>query len=542
MDNKYKKADYIFINGQIITVNEQNEIVSAVVVSDNKIAYAGSDQEALTYAVPETIVMDLSGKTLTPGFIDAHCHTALTGLIRHAFVDISPEAAPAINDLLSIVESHAKNAEPGKWIVFWGYDEIRMADKRHPRLDEIDRLTPNNPVLVGRCDGHTGLYNSKAMEACNINPDTISKYNQLEVQMEGGKLNGLFSDRAYYDMWNFIEIDPDAVVSGLKVESDINVRFGVTSVHDAGGYGKITNRGYKNAIDQGLFKLRVTPMSFSMLGKESYLKDTRNYAELGLGTYMGNNRLKFGLLKIMIDGGSSLPSCAVKEAYSHKPDDYGTLAMAPEEVEEIVLDLHKTGHQVAAHVVGDRAVEIFLDAIEKAQKAYPRKDCRHRIEHGCVMNDQLIARVKALGVIPIPNPRFIHLNGDRYTTFFGERVRTLFPMKSYLETGIPCAIGTDNPIISENPLLGVSSSLSRKSSTGAEVGSEQRVGILDAIRMYTYNGAHAAFDENKLGSIEPGKLADLAVFDGDLLNASPEELEKTECILTMIDGEIVYQK
>lgn len=542
MKNEYRKADYIFINGKIITVNEYDEIASAVVVSDNKIAYVGSSEGAMTYAVPETVVYDLSGKTVTPGFIDAHCHTAFTGLIKHAFVDIGPAVAPTIDTLLSIVENHMKHIEPGKWVVFWGYDEIRMVDNRHPRLDEIDQLTPNNPVLVGRCDGHTGVYNSKAMEVCNINKDTISKYNSNEVQMTNGEFNGLFSDRAYYDMWNYVEIDPAAVVQGLKIESDDNVRVGVTSVHDAGGYGRITNYGYKKAIEQGIFKLRVKPMPFSMLGKDSYLRDIRSYLDLGFGTYVGNDRLKFGLMKVMIDGGSSLPTCAMKEPYSHKPDDYGTLSMSVEEVDQIVLDLHKTGHQITAHAVGDRAVEIWLDAIEKAQKAFPREDCRHRIEHGCVMNDELIARVKELGVIPIPNPRFIHLNGDRYITFFGDRVNSVFPMNSYLEAGIPCAIGTDNPIIDENPLLGISSSITRKSSTGAEVGSGQKVGILDAIRMYTYNGAYATFDEDKLGSVEAGKLADLVVFNGDLLNSDAEQLEKMECVLTMIDGEIVYQK
>lgn len=542
MKNEYKKADYIFVNGKVITVNPFDDIASAVVVTDNKITYVGSSEEAMNYAVPETEVYDMSGKTMTPGFIDAHCHTAFTGLIKCAFVDISPAVAPTTDALLTIVENHMKHVEPGKWVVFFGYDEIRMEDHRHPRLDEIDRLTPNNPVLIGRCDGHTGVYNSKAMEVCNINKGTISKYNSNEVQMTNGELNGLFSDRAYYDMWNFIEVNPDAVIRGLQAESDYNVRVGVTSVHDAGGYGKITNYGYKNAIEKGLFKLRATPMPFSLLGQDSYMKDIDHYSSLGFGTYIGNDRLKFGLMKVMIDGGSSLPSCAMKEPYSHKPDDYGTLAMSPEMVDKIVLDLHKTGHQLAAHAVGDRAVEIWLNAIEKAQKAFPREDCRHRIEHGCVMNDELIARVKALGVIPIPNPRFIHLNGDRYITFFGDRVNSVFPMNSYLQAGIPCAIGTDNPIIDENPLLGISSAITRKSSTGVEVGSGQKISILDAIRMYTYNGAYATFDEDKLGSIEAGKLADLVIFDGDLLNSNPEELEKMECILTMVDGEIVYKR
>lgn len=542
MNNKYRKADYLLLNGQIITVNPEDKIAEAVVISDNRIAYVGSNEEALEYKVPETKIIDLAGKSVTPGFVDSHAHIAVSGCIKSAFVDVDPKLAPNFEKMFRIIEDAVRASEPGKWIIFWGYDEFRMEEGRAIRLDELDALSPESPVLFARCDGHTGIFNTKALEACNITLETAAKYKNNQISVTDGNLDGLFRDDAYYDMWNNVELQMDAIVKGLQMKNEECVKVGVTSVHDAGGYGKYTNRGYKKAIAEGKFKLRAVPMPFSMYGKDSYIKDIQKYIDLGLGTYVGNHKLKYGMMKIMIDGGSSLPSCAMKESYSHKSGDYGVLIMEPEEVEKIAMELHCTGHQITAHAVGDRAVEIWLDAIEKAQKKYPRKDCRHRIEHGCIMNEKLIKRVKELGVIPIPNPRFLYLNGDRYQEFFGDRVDYIFPIKSYLDAGIICAFGTDNPIIEMNPLLGISSAMSRRSITGTEVGANQTIGILDAIRMYTYNGAYAAFDEKNLGSIEEGKFADLAVFDGDLLTSTPGELEEIACVLTMIDGEIVYQK
>ncbi|WP_312046583.1 amidohydrolase [Anaerotignum sp.] len=256
---------------------------------------------------------------------------------------------------------------------------------------------------------------------------------------------------------------------------------------------------------------------------------------------LGNERLKYGIMKIMIDGSSSSPSCAVSIPYCHD-NGTGILSMLPEEVEEVALVIHKAGLQAAAHCIGDRAAEIWITAIEKAQKAFPREDSRHRIEHCGMANSDQIKRIKDLGMIPTPNTRFLYLNGERYFKFFGERANSLFPCKSWVDAGVKAAIGTDGPIVSSNPLLGLSSAIDRRTSVGNPIGPEQNITILEAIRMYTYNGAYATFEEDIKGSIEVGKLADLAVFNGDILESTASELEKIDCLLTMVDGEVVYHK
>lgn len=535
------RADYVFYNGVVATVNPEDEVVSGLAVAGNRILAAGPDEEMLALAGEGTRMIDLGGRTLTPGIIDAHAHIAVGGVTKNVFADVSPDKAPDLPSLLAIVKETASRTKPGDWVVCWGYDEMRMKEKKAPSALQLDQVCPDNPLLVGRCDIHTGAFNTRGYRLCGMSPESCANYNGSEAERHpDGTLYGVFRDNAYYKMLNDVEIPAAAFVAGLAGQSVDYARVGVTSVHDAGGFGAPTNSGFRIASDSGRFKLRALPMFFSFLGQAHYVSANRCWAELGIGSYAGNDKLKYGLAKFMLDGASSTPSAAMLEPFSHTEDDYGTLSLNTEDIEELVLALHRSGCQVTAHAVGDRAIEMWLDLIEKAQTLYPRPDPRHRIEHCCITNDAQIKRIKELGMIPVANPRFVHLNGDRYITFYGDRIDRIFPLKSFLAAGVPCAIGTDSPIISENPLEGIATAMSRKASSGNVIAGSQRVTFLEILRMYTYNGAYAAFEESRTGSLEPGKLADLAVFDGNLLESMPEDIEKTNCVFTMVDGEILH--
>lgn len=537
--NKCKKADYVFKNGKVITVNSSDEIVTAAAVSENKIIYVGDDRGAEDYISTETKVIDLSGKSLTPGFIDAHIHVAHTGAWKSIFVDIDPAKAPNKPELFKIIESAVSRAKPGEWVLFWGYDEQRMEEGLHPSAEELDKIAPDNPLLVARCCGHTGAFNTAALKIGNIDLETSKNFIEGQVGITDGQLTGVLYETAYYHMWNYIDFKEDELIKALEIESNDIVKAGVTSVHDAGSYGSIIYHAYLKAIECGAFKPRVAPMLFSLLGKENVIRDIKKFISMGLGP-IGNDRIKYGIMKIMIDGGSSIPSCAVRQPYCHD-GNMGIMSMDQEEIDEIAYEIHRAGLQATAHCVGDRAIEAWVNAIEKAQAKFPRKDPRHRIEHCGIVDLDLVKKIKVLNMIPIPNTRFIHLNGDRYLKFFGNRVDMMFPCRTWIDEGVVAAMGTDCSIVPENPMLGLSSAVSRKSATGNDIGSCQNISILEAIRLYTYNGAYASFEEDKKGSIEVGKLADLAVFDGDLMEATPKELENIKCVLTMIDGEIVYQ-
>lgn len=533
------KADYVFKNGQVVTVNSNDDVLQAVATRDNKILYVGSDSGVEEYIGENTVVYDLQNKTLTPGFIDAHQHTAHTAAWKHMFYNLDPSLAPNKAKMFEIIKNAVSETEKGQWVLFWGYDELRMEEGEVPTREELDAIAPEHPLFVARLCGHSGSFNSKALEIANINMETAKDYVAGQVVIKDGKLTGQLFETAYYHMWTFADIDVTKLTHALELESQDILKYGVTTTHDAGSYGATSYFAYNQAIQNKGYKTRVVPMFFNLFGKSHVVKDIKRYIDTGIGS-LGNEKLKYGIMKIMIDGSSSSPSCAVSVPYCHNQET-GILSMPPEEVEEIALAIHKAGLQAAAHCIGDRAVEIWVTAIEKAQKAFPRKDPRHRIEHCGMPSADHVKRIKELGMIPTPNPRFLHLNGERYFKFFGERVNNMFPCKSWLDAGVKAAIGTDGPIVNINPLLGLSSAIDRRTSEGNPSGSEQNISILDAIRMYTYNGAYSTFEEDVKGSIEVGKLADLAVYDGDLLKASASELEKIQCYLTMVDGEVVYQ-
>ena len=244
----------------------------------------------------------------------------------------------------------------------------------------------------------------------------------------------------------------------------------------------------------------------------------------------------------MLDGAATATSAMMREPYSHDPEVNGILHWSQEELNELILDAHKIGFQVAAHAIGDRAVEMMVNAIEYAMKEHPREDCRHRIEHCSFVPADLMEKIRRLKIVPIPNPVFCYDEGSIYGPYFHERVNHLIPMKSFVDNGIIAAVASDAVSSPENPMLGLYSMVTRKDKgTGEELGEGQCIGLLDAIRAYTYNGAYASFEEDIKGSLEEGKLADMVVLSRPVLDCPPEELPDVKVEMTMIDGKIVYQ-
>lgn len=257
---------------------------------------------------------------------------------------------------------------------------------------------------------------------------------------------------------------------------------------------------------------------------------------------MENDRVKVGPLKVFIDGSSSGPTAATRDPYSSNPADSGMLYMDQERLNQLIEKGHAAGCQVTCHAVGDRAVEMMLNALEMAMANHPRPDPRHRIEHCGICPPDLQERIRRLGVIPVAQPVFFHEFGDGYLRNYGPaRVRHMFPARSFLAQGIPVAASSDSPVTYVDSNLGLYSALTRKTMTGQVCAAEETVDIMSAIRMYTYNGAYAMFRENEIGSLEPGKLADLAVFSGDILRMSPPEVRHATVDMTFVDGELVYE-
>jgi predicted amidohydrolase YtcJ len=318
------------------------------------------------------------------------------------------------------------------------------------------------------------------------------------------------------------------------------VSEGITQVHDSGGFGSIQMSVLREMIDCGEIDVKVYAMLFSFIDNLDYIN---GYIKKGVSAGDDGAKFKIGPVKLMIDGSSSGPTAATLKPYTSNPEDSGIMTMTQDEIDDYVLRAHRAGYQVTCHAVGDRAVTAIVDAIEKALTAYPDEDRRHRIEHCAMVNDGLLLRIKKLGIVPVAQPVFLYEFGDGYMrNYGGERTDNMFTCKSFIDHGIVCAGSSDSPITFSNPILGMHLAVNRTTQTGQKVSQGQRVSVMEALRMYTFNGAYAAFEEKRKGSIEKGKAADLAVLSHSLLKHDPEYIRDIQVDMTVIDGEIVFHR
>lgn len=535
-------ADIIIKNAKVITVDEQDSICEAVAIKGNKIIYVGSDEGAEEYIGKATKVIDAKGKTVQPGFIDSHIHFSMYGLLGHGVINVDYTHVDSIEQIKLLIKEAVKQKKPGEWIVLSGYDHNKLVEKRHPTVDDLDEVAPNNPVQCIRCCAHMAVYNSYGLKVCGV--ESPKQYAPGEVVVDrDGKMTGLLKETAHMSCSAKVEISDEDLMNGFKNADRIMIENGITSIHDAGTYGKTIMRLFQKACEEELIHVRVRPMIFDMYGKESGKKFIQKFLDTGIYTNLGNEKYKLGPVKIMTDGSTSGPSCATIEPYSHDPELKGLQVWQQDEADEMVAKVHDAGWQMTAHAVGDKAVSVMLHAYEKAYKRNPRENCRHRIEHCALTNPEIIDKIEKMRIVPVSNPAFITINGSDYNRFYGDRVEGMFPLKTYLERNIITAIGSDSPVTHPNPMFGLYGALNRRDiKTGEECGASQKIGVKDIIRMFTYNGAYAAFEENIKGSIEVGKLADIIILSEDILTYSPENIMDVKTDMTIIDGKIVYER
>ena len=535
-------ADVLFTNAKAITVNKNDDIVTDVAVKGNKIMYVGDSEGTKPYIGPDTKIIDAKGKTVMPGFIDAHLHCLLYGLLGKQIINVDYTHVSSIEDIKNLIKEAAKTKKKGEWIKLSGYDHNKLAEKRHPSVQDLDEAAPDNPVQCVRCCAHMGIYNSLALKAGNVSsPDQFAP-GEVVVD-ENGNLTGLLKETAHMYMSTKVEFADEEILEGIKNCNDILLSYGITTAHDAGAYGALTTRLMLKACKEGLVDIRMRPMIFDMFGKDSNKAYINSFLETGVYTNLGDEKFTIGPVKIMTDGSSSGPSSATIEPYSHDPNLKGILVWEQEEMEEMLKKCHVAGFQTTGHAVGDKAVSYMVQSYENILKEYPREDHRHRIEHCGLTNEDIIAKIKKLGIVPVSNPSFITINAADYNRFYGDRVKYMFPLKSYLDNGIITAIGSDAPVTDPNPMMSIYGALLRRDyKTLSDCGTNQKVGIMDIIRMFTLNGAYVSFEEDIKGSLEVGKLADIIMLEDNILTYNAEDILNLKVDLTMVDGKVVYEK
>lgn len=530
-------ADLIFTGGPVVTVNQSNNIEEAVAVKENKILFVGRQEQAWALKGSHTKVVNLKGRTVIPGFIDAHIHAAVMGANALA-IDCRPGSVSSIEDIKEAIYERTKTTPEGQWIRGWGYNDQYLKEKRNPNRWDLDAVSPHHPVMLTRVCNHISAHNSESIRRARIT--NKCKYSEKTFTRQNGKISGVMLEEAHMAMFKAALLQEEEITSGIIAANEILLKQGITSIHDAGGYGPIQMNAFQSAIKDKKFKSRLYSMVFSFADNLELVDD---YLKVGIHSGFGNEHIRVGPIKLMIDGSSSGPTAATIQPYAIDPGNRGILSYSQELVDDYIFRAHRGGWQITSHAVGDKGVTVIVDAIEKAMEKLPKENCRHRIEHCAMVNNQLLDRIEKQSIISVSNPIFLYEFGDGYIENYGkERAYKMFTLKSFLDRRIIAAGASDCPVTFSDPLFGIHMAVNRKTIGGQVINPDERISSMEALRMFTYNGAYASNEEKIKGSIEPGKLADLVVLDKNFLKTNPEELRNITVDMTIIDGKIEYEK
>ena len=539
MTQKSRITKLALTNGNVLTVDDKDTRASAVLIVGDKIVSVGSNEEILRQFSDGVEVIDLRGKTVIPGFVDCHAHPMGFGQSLMT-VDCRTPPMKSINDIVEGVRKAVAEKHEGEWILGRGYDDFKLIEKRNPNRWDLDKVAPSNPVLITRLCGHVSVANSLALELAGISKDTKeSEGGEIDRDPETSEPTGVLRGGARAPLRKIIPPTSfEALKNGIKLAAEEFIARGVTSVSDAGVGQPTVVKAYKAAIDEGM------PLRVNLMMSRGLLDEL---TKLGFETGFGDEKLRIGAIKMVFDGSFSGRTAAMSKPFTDTPDNSGILYMSQEELNDGVQASHEAGFQVGVHAIGDRAISGVLDAYEEALKKHPKKDHRFRIEHCGINSPEIVARIKRLGVIPVPQPIFLYGEGESYRAGLKEDdLKWAYPVRSWLDAGITVAMSSDCPATSGeeliSPLLGIYVAVTRKTDAGQELGPEQRVKVEEAIRAYTLGGAYATFEEDVKGSVEPGKLADLTVISEDPTSVEAERIKDLSVEMTIIGGRIVYTK
>jgi len=386
-----------------------------------------------------------------------------------------------------------------------------------------------------RTCGHIGVANSRALEALGISDATADPAGGHYDRVDG-RLSGILFERALYPAVRAARATLEELEQDVAVRAEACLRMGWTTLQDPGARNAALLPALIAAERAGHLPVRIRAFA-ELAGLEPH---GVALLQAGVASGFGSDRLRIGPCKFMVDGSSSGPTAATREPYASMPDFSGLLQMTQEELDTWVLDARRVGFQVTMHAVGDRGIEMCLDAFARADRRVPAEDARHRIEHCAMCSPDLLQRVRDQHVIPVVQPTFLWDFGDGYVRDYGEsRGENMFPLRAFLDAGIVVAGSTDSPVSRREPLFAIQQAVTRRTRGGRVCGSRQRVSVAEAVRMFTYGSAYAAREEQVLGTLEPGKLADLVVLHRGLEDGPPEEIAAVEVDLTMLDGAVV---
>ncbi len=528
-------ADSILVNGNIVTMDANRSTVQALAVKNGLILSVGSDQAVRALAGQGTEVIDLGGRTTTPGLIDAHCHLSACGLLGTVYVDISWPAVKTIPEMQSLVAERIAATPPGEWVLGAGW---LTYDGRYPNKHDVDPISPDNPVMLINQGGHLAVVNSLALEMAGVTAATPDPGNGRFLREADNEPNGTIMNHPAMDY--FRRLWPDNLIDQQAMETSIlhpQARFasmGVTSFQDVYARGMDRMLAY---FDIG--RSRRMSLRGQVMNVLEYFQELDGRIPAIEAMRYEDDYMRFAGGKCQVDG-------AGEASYTYEPHNgiaWNLTIWKPDDLNQVVRAFHDAGYQMALHAFGDAAVDMALDSIEAAMNANPRPDPRHRIEHSVLNTEEAIQRQKDLGVTISVQPQMIRAFGDGAERIWGsERLQKMIPTRTWLDNGIPLALSSDAPSMPWwEPQATLAGSLLRLTLTNKPVSPEQAMTIEEAMYAHTMGGAYADFAENKKGSLEPGKFADLAIWHDNPYSAKPADILDLTIDLTMIGGKVVHQ-
>lgn len=539
--NLFTKAEIVIRNANIITMARYQPRAEALAIRHGRFIAVGDNDSVADLvgwfsrrgpATLPTRVLDLQGKTVVPGFIDAHIHVLNSG-IRHVMA--ADCDLPTIALIQNALRERVETTPPCQWVQGFKFDDTKTVENRFLYRGDLDAVSTLHPIMVAHRAGHIYYLNSRALEVAGFSRETPDPPGgRLGRDPATGDLNGVVYERAIEPVrFGLIPPEtPEVRRQGLKLICQMLNRAGLTSVHDA----RVTSdelATYQEGKESRDLTLRVYALM--------YYPHFPALRDAGLKTGFGDEMLRLGGIKMVADGAIAARTAYLSEPYIGSPDDHGILAMSAEEIENRVMEMHRAGFQVCIHANGDLAIDMVLTAYEKAQAAYPRQDPRHRIEHCTLVNRDLIRRMKRLGCIATPFCTYVYHHGEKMPFYGEDRLQWMFAQRSFLDYDVVSTGATDYPPGPFEPLLGIQSCVTRADSTGKVWGPNQKITVEEALRIYTINGAYASFEEGIKGSIEVGKLADLVVLGADPTKVDPMTIKDIPVERTIVGGVTVYE-
>jgi predicted amidohydrolase YtcJ len=522
-----ERPELILHNGNIWTVNAAEPHAEAVAISGGRFLAVGSNSDVLNLAGVGVQRIDLGGKTVLPGFIDAHSHPADAGRLHLRMVDCDLRSIQAI---LAALRERAAKTPAGEWVLGFKYDDTKTEEGRAVTIADLDAAVPDHPVHIQHRGGHTAYANSLAFRKAGIDEKTPDPPGgQISHDPTTGKLSGRVAESAndYFDKVIPLNFTRDDCREGVKLISKMLARTGITSATEAQGTPQDL-RAYQDAREAGDLLYRA------------YCFINYHYLdamiEAGVRTGLGDEWVRVGAIKLVCDGSISERTARLSTPYEGRPNDYGILVMTEDEMYAVGRKAHLAGWQIGTHSNGDVGIDQTLRVYERLQRESPRHDPRFRLEHCTVVNDGLIARMKSLGAIPTPFSTYVYYHGEKMRYYGAERLNHMFAQRSFIDAGIRPTQASDYPPGPFEPMMALQSEVTRTDMKGNVWGPKQRITIEEAIRVGTMNGAYASFEEKLKGSIEIGKLADLVVLGRDPFRENPSTLVTIPIERTMVGG------